>query len=98
MTKQIFSDVQNYGYLLIICKKEHLKYKMPKTSCHRQLAYQILTHICKLIKFENDQSSKTEKYHENLFQPNIFLKKNKMKETKLPISLRVLTSNTRRNK
>ena len=24
---------QNYGHLLIICKKEHMKYKMAKNSC-----------------------------------------------------------------
>ena len=34
MTKLIFSDVQKYGYLLIICKKEHVKYKMAKSSFH----------------------------------------------------------------
>ena len=75
MTKQIFSDVQNDGYLLIICKKEHLKYKMAKNSC--QLVFQISTHICKLVKSESFRTQsihEDRKSHKNLLQSKLLLK------------------------
>ena len=62
---------------LIICKNELLKYKMAKNSCHlyeNTLAYNISTHLCELVKFEHDQSTKTEKSDKNIVQPKILLK------------------------